>query len=171
MSWEWIKNTAIVYETKEPVTLQILCTTGTKDQQANLCFYSSTRLRTTTQSKITNTFHFWFKRKSCLRIKWTQTDNAPSFVTQVLLMISGRIRCVTQRGVESLNWWPLFLLLSQHAWQFSRFHWLVCRSEPWSQLAIHSRRCAHCARWLDCMRNQWNWMPSAQKIFTDMGIK
>ena len=171
MSWEWIKNTAIVYETKEPVTLQILCTTGTKDQQANLCFYSSTWLRTTTQSKITNTFHFWFKRKSCLCVKWTQTDNASFFVMQLLLIISGWIHCITQCGVEPFNLWPHFFLFSQHEWWFSRFHWQVCRSEPCSQLAIHSRRCARCARWLDCMPYGWKRMPSTQKISTEMGIK
>ena len=121
--------------------------------------------------KITNSFHFWFKRKCCVCIKWTQTDDASSFVMQVLLIISGWICCITQCGVEPFNLWPLFSLFSQHEWWFSRFHWLACRSEPCSQLAIHSRRCARCARWLDCVHYGWNRKPSAQKLSTEMGIK
>ena len=97
-----------------------------------------------------HSFHFWFKWNSCLCINWTQTDNASSFVMQVLLWISGGICCVTQCGVEPFKLWPPFFLFSQHAWWFSRVHWLACRSEL-----------PHCARWLDYVRYGWNWMQSA----------
>ena len=90
----------------------IPCATGTKDQQTNLHFYSNAWLWTTTHLKITNSFHFWFKRKCCVCIKWTQTDDASSFVMQVLLIISGGIHCVTLCGVELFNLWPSFFLFS-----------------------------------------------------------
>ena len=157
----WIRNTAIVYEPKELKSdivnaMDHNCSFHAlqehEDQQTNLRFYSSAQLWTTTHSKITNSFHFWFKQKSCLCINWTQTDNASSFVMQVLLWISGGICCVTQCGVEPFKLWPPFFLFSQHAWQFSRVHWLVCTSEPCSQLAVPSMRCICCARWLDCVK-------------------
>ena len=110
--------------------------------------------------KITNSFHVWLKQKSCLCIKWTQTDNASLFVMQVVFIISCGMHCIMQRGVETFNLWPPFFLFSQHTWQFSCFHWLVCRSEPQSQLAVHS-----------VVHYRWNRMPSAQKIATEMGIK
>ena len=163
MSGVWIRNTVIVYEPKEPKQRDIanaidhncsFCVLHGNRGSINLCFYSITWLWTTTHSKIRISFHFWFKRKSCLCIKWAWTDNASSFVMQELLIISGRIHCitVTQCGVEPFNLWPPFFLSSQHVWLFSRFYCLMCRSVPRSRLAICGWMCACCARWLDCVR-------------------
>ena len=104
---------------------------GTEDQQTNLHFYSNAWLWTTTHLKITNSFHFWFKRKCCVCIKWTQTDDASSFVMQVLPVISGGICCVTQPGVEPSNLWPFLHLFSQHhdySHAFSFTGWCVGQS-------------------------------------------
>ena len=118
----WIRNTAIVYEPKELKSdivnaMDHNCSFhalhGIEDQQINLRVYSRAQLWTTMylwKSQTVSTSDL--NEKVLCAVNERSLIMLLQFVTQVSLTISGRIRGVTQCGVELLNLSPCLSVLS-----------------------------------------------------------